>query len=235
MLDAVKRELAESADVEKAKFYPRFFQTQPGGYGEGDLFWGVTVPEQRRVARKYYRQLSLADLEQLLRDPIHECRFTALAMLVLKFERAKEEAERRAIAELYLANADYVNNWDLVDASADKILGAYIYDRDRSVLWELARSGHLWRQRIAVIATFYFIRQGDFADTLRLAEYLLDHEHDLIHKAAGWMLREVGKRDFQAEYDFLRQHYRTMPRIMLRYAIEKYEPHLRQEFLQGLI
>lgn len=137
--------------------------------------------------------------------------------------------------ELYLANTDYINNWDLVDASADKILGPYLYDKDRSVLWELAQSGCLWQERISVIATFHFIKQGDFADTLKLAEFFLDHEHDLIHKAVGWMLREIGNRDFQTEFAFLKEHYQRMPRTMLRYAIEKFEPQLRRDFLQGLI
>lgn len=235
MIDAIKRELEQYSDPEKAEFMPRFFQTGPGGYAEGDRFLGITVPHLRRVARKFYRQISLEELEALLQDEIHEYRFTALAMLVYKFEKAETPEERREIVHFYLANADFVNNWDLVDASADKILGAYLYHRDRSVLWELARSGHLWRQRLAVIATFYFIRRGDFAETLQLAEFFLDHEHDLIHKAVGWMLREIGKRDFQVEYAFLREHYRRMPRTMLRYAIEKFDPELRRAFLQGLI
>lgn len=235
MIDAIKRELEQYSDPEKAEFMPRFFQTGPGGYAEGDRFLGITVPHLRRAARKFYRQISLEELEALLQDEIHEYRFTALAMLVYKFEKAETPEERREIVHFYLANADFVNNWDLVDASADKILGAYLYHRDRSVLWELARSGHLWRQRLAVIATFYFIRRGDFAETLQLAEFFLDDEHDLIHKAVGWMLREIGKRDFQVEYAFLREHYRRMPRTMLRYAIEKFDPELRRAFLQGLI
>lgn len=235
MIDAIKRELEQYSDPEKAEFMPRFFQTGPGGYAEGDRFLGITVPHLRRAARKFYRQISLEELEALLQDEIHEYRFTALAMLVYKFEKAETPEERREIVHFYLANADFVNNWDLVDASADKTLGAYLYHRDRSVLWELARSGHLWRQRLAVIATFYFIRRGDFAETLQLAEFFLDHEHDLIHKAVGWMLREIGKRDFQVEYAFLREHYRRMPRTMLRYAIEKFDPELRRAFLQGLI
>lgn len=235
MLDKVKNELKAHRNPEKMVFLPRFFQTQPGGYGEGDIFWGVSVPDQRRVARRFYREISLEELKLLLQDPVHECRFTALAMLVAKFERAKTEEERRAMVELYLAHADFVNNWDLVDASADKLLGAYLADKERSILWELARSGHLWRQRIAVIATFYFIRRNDSKDFFELAEFFLDHEHDLIHKAVGWMLREVGKRDFEAAYHFLKLHYRRMPRIMLRYAIERFEPQLRQDFLQGKI
>lgn len=235
MITEIKGELQKRINPEKAEFLPRFFQAQPGGYGEGDVFWGVVVPEQRRIARRFYRRISLQELEALLQDPVHECRFTALAMLVLKFEKAREEGERREIVELYLANADYVNNWDLVDASADKTLGAYIYNKDRGVLWELAHSGHLWRERIAVMATFYFIRQGDFAETLKLAEFFLGHEHDLIHKAVGWMLREIGKRDFETEYAFLKKHYQKMPRTMLRYAIEKFDPELRRRFLAGLV
>lgn len=235
MLEVVKRELERYADPLRAQVVPRYFQAQPGGYGEGDLFWGVQVPNQRRIARQFYRQLSLEELELLLKDPIHECRFTALAMLVLKFQQAKTESEQREIVGLYLANADFVNNWDLVDTSADKILGAYLFSRDRDVLWELACSGHLWRQRISIIATFFFIRQGDFSETLRLAEFFLDHEHDLIHKAVGWMLREVGKRDFTVEYEFLKNHYHRMPRIMLRYATEKFAPELRKAFLEGRV
>jgi len=235
VIEQIKQELQKYSNPEKAEFLLKYFQVKPGGYGEGDILWGITVPDQRRVARKFYRQICLAELEALLRDPIHECRFTALAMAVSKFKRAKSEAERREIVELYLGAADFINNWDLVDTSAPNILGAYLYDRDRSVLWELARSGHLWRQRIAVLATQYFISKGDFADTLRLAEFFLDHEHDLMHKAVGWMLREIGKRDFETEYAFLQEHYRRMPRTMLRYAIEKFDPDLRKAFLNGSI
>ena len=137
--------------------------------------------------------------------------------------------------DLYIRNLQYVNNWDLVDSSAYKILGAYLFDKDRSILYRLARSDHLWSQRVAIIATLFFIRKNQFSDTLNIAENLLNHEHDLIHKAVGWMLREVGKRDFQTEFEFLKQHYKKMPRIMLRYAIERFDPELRQQFLNGSI
>lgn len=231
----IKEDLISLADEEKAAFLPKFFQVFPGGYGEGDHFIGVTVPDQRQIARRYHSSIPLNELEGLIRDPVHECRLTALFILVLKYERAKTEAEKQAINDYYLGNIDHINNWDLVDSSAYKILGAHLFDKDRNLLYELARSGKLWRQRIAVIATLFFIRNGDFADTLKLAGILLDHEHDLIHKAVGWMLREVGNRDFDVEYRFLQKHYRKMPRTMLRYAIEKFDPVLRKEFLAGLI
>jgi 3-methyladenine DNA glycosylase AlkD len=229
----IRQELKKYGNKDKAAFLPKFFQAFPGGYGEGDFFIGVTVPEQRRIARKHFCLVSLNELEDLMRDPVHECRLTALFILVLKYERAKSEAEKQAITDYYLGNIDHINNWDLVDSSAYKILGAHLFDKERNLLYELARSGKLWRQRIAVIATLYFIRNGDFADTLKLAGILLDHEHDLIHKAVGWMLREVGNRDFECEYRFLKKHYQAMPRTMLRYAIEKFDPGLRRQFLSG--
>ena len=184
-----------------------------------------TSGELRSISRRL-------DELSLLHDPVHEYRSTALIILVHKVQKAKLDDEQAEIAKFYTSNLDYVNNWDLVDVSADKILGAYLFDKDRSLLYELAESGHLWRQRTAVIATFYFIRQNDFGDTLKLAERLLDHEHHLIHKAVGWMLREIGNRDPVVELEFLEKHYRQMPRTMLRYAIEKFEPKLRQKFLK---
>ncbi len=234
-LAEIKADLNNCADAEKAAFLPKFFQVFPGGYGEGDRFIGVTVPDQRRIALRHYRSIPLNGLDNLIRDPVHECRLTAIFILVLKYEKAKSEAEQQAVVKYYLGNIDQINNWDLVDSSAYKILGAHLFDKERNLLYELARSGKLWQQRIAVIATLYFIRNGDFADTLKLSEMLLDHEHDLIHKAVGWMLREVGNRDFDVEYRFLQKHYREMPRTMLRYAIEKFGPVLRKEFLAGLI
>lgn len=231
----IKDELQQYVDKEKAAFLPRFFKTGPGGYGEGDLFIGITVPNQRKVARKYYRQLPLAVLEQLLHEPVHEYRLTALFMLVYKYEICKTDAEKKAVVDLYLANTACINNWDLVDASADKILGAYLMDRDKDILYDFAGSGNLWKQRIAVIATFHFIKKERYDDTLKIAAILLHHKHDLIHKAVGWMLREVGNRDFAVEFSFLKQHYRQMPRTMLRYAIEKFEEELRQQFLKGLV
>ncbi len=233
--DLIIEELQASADPEKAAFLPKFFRAFPGGYGEGDIFIGVTVPKQRAIARRHYKDIGLEDLTSLLQDPAHESRLSALFMLVYRFEKAKTDAERKDLAGLYLENLDYVNNWDLVDSSAYKILGAYLFTRNKDELYELARQGHLWEQRAAIIATFYFIRHGAYEDTLKIAEILLHHKHDLIHKAVGWMLREVGKRDFAVEYVFLQENYKAMPRTMLRYAIEKFPPDLRKKFLQGLI
>lgn len=234
-VDKVRHDLKHCADPEKAAYLPRFFQAYPGGYGEGDRFIGVSVPNQRKIARSYFQTFSRSELEELIRDPLHECRLTAIFMLILKFEKAKTEPEREALVKLYLDNLVWINNWDLVDSSAYKILGPHLLRKDRSVLYELAGSGQLWKQRVAVITTLYFIRNKDYADIFNLARLLLRHEHDLMHKAIGWMLREVGNRDFDLEYDFLKQHYRDMPRTMLRYAIEKFDEALRQKFLKGLV
>lgn len=231
----IKQELAAYIDREKAEFFPKFFNAYPGGYGEGDQFLGIKVPDQQKVAKKYYKSIPLEDIQVLLRSPIHEYRLTALLILVYKFEKAKLDEDKKAIVDLYINNLEYVNNWDLVDSSAYKILGAYLEKKDRSILYRLARTDHLWSQRIAIIATLWFIRKHQFSDTLNIAKILLNHEHDLIHKAVGWMLREVGKRDFKTEFEFLKLHYKQMPRTMLRYAIERFEPELRQQFLKGLI
>ncbi|HZK24056.1 MAG TPA: DNA alkylation repair protein [Oscillospiraceae bacterium] len=232
---SLKKELQQLVDPEKADFLPQFFKAYPGGYGEGDLFIGVKVPDQRRVVKKYVQQLSLPEVIQLLQEPIHEYRQTALLLLVELYQQAENAAEEEKIVRLYLEYTEHINNWDLVDCSAEKILGAYLFTRTKDTLYLLARSNDLWEQRIAVIATFYFIKQGFFSDTLQIAEILLQHPHDLIHKAVGWMLREVGKRDYQVEYDFLKRHYQVMPRTMLRYAIEKFPPAVRQQFLKGTI
>ena len=231
-LHQLKNELAGYADSEKAAFLPNFFRAVPGGYGEGDDFIGVSVPYQRKVAKQYFNELHLDEIEQLLQDPVHECRLTALFMMIYRFENSKLIFEKEEIVSLYLNNLDYVNNWDLVDSSAYKLLGAYLQDRSRVILDELAASGHLWRQRVAVIATLYFIRNNDYSDTLRLAEKLLHHPHDLIHKAVGWMLREVGNRNLTVELTFLDQYYQQMPRTMLRYAIEKMDHSLRSHYLK---
>ena len=183
----------------------------PGGYGEGDRFLGIRVPDQRKVARKYYRKISLEGARTLLQSEFHEHRLTALIILVHKFEKARSEEEKKAIVDLYLDNLDYVNNWDLVDTSADKILGAYLVDKDRSLLYQLARTDHLWKQRIAIMATFYFIRNNDFTDTLEIARILLNHEHDLIHKAVGWMLREVGRGILRLNLSFCRSIINRCP------------------------
>ncbi len=234
-VEDIKSELIKDADLEKAGFMLKYFKAVPGGYGEGDKFYGVKVPFQRRIAKKYYKIISLEELNLLIKDPFHESRLTALFILVEKFEKAKTETEQKKIVCFYLNNIPYINNWDLVDSSAHKILGVYLFTREKDILYELARTNHLWKQRIAVISTFYFIRNNEYEDSLKIARILLEHEHDLIHKAVGWMLREVGNMDLQVELDFLKKHYKNMPRTMLRYAIEKFEPNLRKKYLKGLI
>ncbi|HVJ48949.1 DNA alkylation repair protein [Desulfitobacterium sp.] len=235
ILDEIKGQLRESLDEEKAAYLPRFFQAGEGGYGEGDQFLGVTVPIQRKIARKYYKQIELMDVETLLKEPIHEYRLVALFILVSKFEKSTAEQEQEAIVNFYLNNIQCVNNWDLVDSSAYKILGPFLFAKDKGILYDFAQSSNLWKQRIAIISTFYFIKQGHFDDALEISEILLHHKHDLIHKAVGWMLREIGNRNFKIEFNFLKDHYNEMPRTMLRYAIEKYEPDLRQRFLKGRV
>lgn len=225
-------DLQALADAEKRAFFPRFFKTGPGQYGEGDEFLGVTVPHIRAVV-KIHRGLPLSEVETLLQSPVHECRLAALLLLVDRYARG-DEAVRAETARFYLKHLDHVNNWDLVDSSADKILGAWLDETgDTARLDILAASEHLWRQRVAMIATFYFIRKGEFSHTFRIADILLQHEHDLMHKAVGWMLREVGKRDQRAEEAFLLKRYKTMPRTMLRYAIEKFEEGKRKRYLRG--
>ncbi|MFP4369540.1 MAG: DNA alkylation repair protein [Candidatus Kapaibacterium sp.] len=228
----VNKLLKEGSEL-KAMHLSRFFKTGKGQYGEGDIFIGVTVPVQRKIAREHFREADFEDLRQLITDPRHECRLTGLIMLTYKYEKSGDKEQKEMIKDFYLDMLDHVNNWDLVDLTAYKILGDYLMDKDRRILYELAESGHLWRQRVSVISTMYFIKKGDFGDTFALAEMMIDHKHDLMHKAIGWMLREIGKIDFEAENAFLREHYQQMPRTMLRYAIEKFNPELRKQFLSG--
>lgn len=230
----VRNELARLADPHRAEGVSRYLQMVPGGYGEGDRAIGVSVPEQRRVAGRYWRDLSLAETAMLLTSSVHEERLTSLFILVRKFTRGGEE-ERGRIFSMVLANTDHINNWDLVDSSAPYIVGPWLIDKDRSVLDRLAESSLVWDRRIAIMATLAFIKAGDFDWTLRLSERLLRDPHDLVHKAVGWMLREVGNRDRAAEEEFLARRYRVMPRVMLRYAIEKFEPQHRREYLSGAI
>lgn len=232
--ELIKNELNKHIDKEKSNFFSRFFKTGPGEYAEGTQFIGIAIPNQRKVARKFFNDVALNEVEILLREPIHEYRLTALFILCLKFKKAKDELEKTPIVTLYLQNLSFINNWDLVDASAYKILGAYLAERNKNILYELACSNELWKQRIAIIATFHFIRNKQFDDTLKIAEILIHHKHDLIHKAVGWMLREIGNRNAEIEIQFLKQHYKQMPRTMLRYAIEKFDEELRQSFLKGL-
>ena len=227
----VKSALRRHVNPEKAAFYPKFFKTGKGQYGEGDRFLGVVVPDQRKIAN-LYKHLPRSELDQLIQDPFHECRMTALLILVKQFEKADDD-DRTEIVEYYLSRLDFANNWDLVDCSAHKILGAYLVDKkDQSQLAALANSNHLWRERTAMIATLAMIKQGDYSKTLSLAEHFLDHPHDLMHKATGWMLREVGKGDERILKLFLNRYYTKMPRTMLRYAIERLEARDKAKYMK---
>lgn len=230
-VEAIERELESLADPEIAEFLGRYFRTGPGEYGEGDRFLGIRVPVLRRLARKY-QSLGLSGCRALLVSPFHEARLLALLILVRAYDRG-DEVMRDEIHRLYLDHLSYVNNWDLVDSSAEHIVGRHLQARDRSLLHDLARSDSVWERRIAIMATFGYVKAGSFDETLRLADVLLTDRHDLIHKAVGWMLREVGKRDRGVAEAFLRPRYRRMPRTMLRYAIEKYPEPLRQRYLRG--
>ncbi|GIH15525.1 DNA alkylation repair protein [Rugosimonospora africana] len=230
----ISDELASLADPRRAEGISRFLQMIPGGYGEGDRAIGVSVPEQRGVAARYWRTLSLDETATLLTSGVHEERLTSLFILVRKFVKG-DEGERGRIFSIVLANTGHINNWDLVDSSAPYIVGPWLMDKDRSVLDRLAGSSLVWDRRIAIMATLAFIKAGDFQWTFRLSERLLRDPHDLVHKAVGWMLREVGNRDRAAEEEFLTSRYRLMPRVMLRYAIEKFEPRRRTEYLSGTV
>lgn len=225
----VKEQLLALGNPQKAKHTEYFFKTGKGEYGEGDRFIGCSVPEIRHVA-KDNKDLPLGELQLLLDDEIHDCRLCALVILTECFKKASEE-KRQSLVNFYLANTHRINNWDLVDMSAYHILGEWLKDKDRSILYQLAESKILWEQRIAVIATMTFIKMNDFTDTLRLSKLFLSHPHDLIHKACGWMLREVGKRDEAVLTNFLEQFAHQMPRTMLRYSIEKLTPAQRTYYL----
>jgi 3-methyladenine DNA glycosylase AlkD len=216
---------------DKAAFLAGFFKTGKGQYGEGDRFLGIMVPAIRQLARRF-RELGLADCERLLQSPYNDERLLSLLILVGHYQKADADVKDK-VCRIYLKNRHRVNNWNLVDSSAPYIVGADLLRKDRSLLYELAQSPSLWDRRIAMLATFAFIREGNFADTLKLTERLLDDEHDLMQKACGWMLREVGKRDQPVLEVFLRQHHRIMPRTMLRYAIERFSPAKRRAYLAG--
>jgi 3-methyladenine DNA glycosylase AlkD len=227
--------LKDKAIPEKAAFLPRFFKSGPGEYGEGDQFLGVKVPDQRAIAKQFFKDIGLDELSELIQNPFHEVRLTGLMMLVYRFEKTKSEFEQKAIVDFYLSHLDFVNNWDLVDSSCYQILGAFYFKRDKSIFYALADSNHLWRQRVAMISSYFWIKKREFTDALALAEELKNHPHDLMHKAVGWMLREIGNRDFDTEFNFLKKNYKNMPRTALRYAIEKFPEELRQDFLKGRV
>ena len=229
----IRARLKKLGRKEKAEVFRSFFKTGPGEYGEGDIFLGVTVPELRQLAASY-QAITLREVTELLRSTIHEERLLALLILCRAYTSGDGHIQKR-IYELYLENTRHVNNWDLVDASAEHIVGAFLTGRSKKPLSTLARSGDLWERRIGIMATFHFIKRGKFAETLKIARILLSDKEDLIHKAVGWMLREVGKRHLQSEERFLKEHYKEMPRTMLRYAIERFPEAKRQRYLKGKV
>jgi len=229
----LREEMLRKRNPEKGYFLQRFFKTGPGQYGEGDIFWGLSVPETRALAAKFPK-MPLEEIELLLIDPVHEVRLAAGILLVNLFKKASK-TEQQAIYEFYISNATRFNNWDLVDVTCHHIVGGWLLDKDRKPLYDLAVSSNLWEQRISIISTYKLLRNNDFEDCMNISKILLNHQHDLIHKAVGWMLREMGKRNFLVETEFLLENdrYKTMPRTMLRYAIEKYPENQRQAFLKG--
>ena len=230
-MNAIQSELRASANPARSKVLARFFKTGVGEYGEGDKFLGLNVPKTREIAKRFSR-LSLPEISSLLGSPVHEERLCALLILVGQFGKSSG-AERERIAEFYWKHAKKVNNWDLVDLSAPKIAGEHLAGKSKRRLYELAKSGNVWERRISIVSTYAFIQRNQFSDTLKIAAILLNDEHDLIRKAVGWMLREVGKRDQKALEQFLQKHYKRMPRTMLRYAIERFPEGKRKRYLAG--
>jgi 3-methyladenine DNA glycosylase AlkD len=229
----IRARFRKLGDKERAKNSRWFFKTGPGEYGEGDRFLGIKVPEIRKLA-KDYQAIPLAEATQLLQSSIHEERLLALFILVRAFAKGDEHFKEK-IYHLYLQNTRFINNWDLVDTSAEHIVGAFLKGKSKKPLSDLALSSDLWERRIAIMATSHFIKEGEFAETLKIAGMLLSDKEDLIHKAVGWMLREVGKRHLATEEHFLKKHYKKMPRTMLRYAIERFPEPKRQRYLKGKI
>lgn len=230
MLKSLLKELKQHSSPEKAKIYTRYFKTGKGEYGEGDVFLGLTVPEQRKLAQKYV-DLKFDYVKKLLHSKYHEHRLTGLFILVYKYEKANNN-EKQKIIDFYLKHKHRGNNWDLIDCVADKLLGKHIIDKDKSILYELAKSESLWDRRIAIITTFEFIKNNKFEDTIKIAEILLNDKHDLIQKAVGWMLREIGKRDENELIKFLDKNYKKMPRTMLRYAVERLDKKRKEYYIK---
>lgn len=229
-VSGLKRELRKFASKERAEISIRFFKTGKGEYAEKDKFIGLTVPKLRELALKY-KNLDLADLEKLLKSPIHEDRYAVLEILVARCEESNETGKNK-IVKLYLRNTEYINNWDLVDTSAEYVIGRYSEKTGFGLLQKLAGSKNLWEKRMAIVSTFYFIKKNNFAPTLKITEFLMKDNHDLIHKACGWMIREVGKKNLAIEKKFLEKHIKKMPRTMLRYAIERFPEPERKRFLK---
>ena len=233
MLNNLIAELEKARNPEQAEILQRFFKTGKGEYGDGDVFLGIKVPVQRSIAKKYFG-LGLPKIKELLKSKVHEHRLTGVIILDGKYKKAGD-GEKENIFNFYLENIKNINNWDLVDLSAPNIVGDFLFKRNKKILYKLVQSENIWKRRIAIISTFSFIRKGEFEDGLAISELLLKDTHDLIHKAVGWMLREIGKRNLEIEENFLKQHYKNMPRTMLRYAIERFEEEKRKKYLKGII
>ncbi|MBI2044418.1 DNA alkylation repair protein, partial [Candidatus Pacearchaeota archaeon] len=227
------KDLQNAKNLKQAKILQRFFKTGEGEYGEGDIFLGIKVPKQREIAKKYLG-LNIKGIEMLLKSKVHEYRLTGLLILVEKFKKS-DERSRGDIFNFYIKNTERVNNWDLVDLSSPNIVGEFLLDKDKKILYNLVESSNLWKKRMAIISTFTFVRKNKFQDTFRISQILLNDSHDLIHKAVGWMLREIGKRDQEALESFLKRNYKAMPRTMLRYAIERFPEDLRKDYLGGRV
>ncbi|MFZ1520373.1 MAG: DNA alkylation repair protein [Ignavibacteriaceae bacterium] len=232
-LTEIRKAISKQKNPAQAIILQRFFKTGKGEYGEGDIFFGIKVPEQRTIA-KQFKNLALDDLKTLILSKVHEERLIAAFILVEQF-KSGDEKKKKIVFDFYLKNRKCINNWDLVDLSAPKIVGAFLIDKQKDLLYKFANSKDLWEKRISIISTQAFIREHFFEDTLNISKILLHDKHDLIHKAVGWMLREVGNRDLETEEEFLKKHYKKMPRTMLRYAIEKFPEQKRIAYLRGKI
>jgi 3-methyladenine DNA glycosylase AlkD len=236
IVSEIKTALQELSIPGKAEIMQAFFKTGKGEYGEGDVFIGVTVPDQRSVAKEFYSKISLEELGELLSSKIHEHRLTALLILVHQFEKTKDKIKQKEIIDFYLKHTKHINNWDLVDTSCYKILGRYCFEnQDSKILEKLSDSKNMWEMRMAIVGTMHHIKKGQFELTKNFALKNLKHPHDLMHKANGWLLREMGKMNEKELLDFLNLHYKEMPRTCLRYAIEKFDEELRQDYLKGRI
>lgn len=231
ILSNLKKDLDLSSNPKKAIILQRFFKTGKGDYGEGDIFLGITVPEQRKIA-KNYTELNLTQIQTLLNSKIHEHRLVGLLILIEKFEKTENKKNEKEIFDFYMSNYDNINNWDLVDLSSHEIAGTYLIDKDKKILYEFAKSNHLWKKRISIVSTYSFIKNNMFEDTLEISKILIEDKHDLIQKAVGWMLREVGKKNQKVEEEFLEKYYKIMPRTMLRYSIEKFSEEKRKYYMK---
>lgn len=231
-MDKIDAALKKNSDKGKAKILVRYFKTGKGEYGEGDVFLGIVVPKLRMISKEFWNGITIGEIQYMLKSDVHEKRLLALLMLIEKYKKA-DEIGKKNIFDIYLASTRNINNWDLVDLSCRDIVGDFLMDKDRSRLYNLAKSQNIWERRIAIVSTYAFIQKNDFEDTFKVAEMLIADEHDLIHKAVGWMLREAGKRNQDAEEEFLKKHYTKMPRTMLRYAIERFDEGKRRAYLDG--